>query len=589
MTETLDRSAPVPDAAAALSARLGDGVVAVQATSDPFPTLWLTPGAFVEAHRILKHDIDRPFPLLADLYAIDETRRRHRDGQPDAGVTLTSHLVSLDRNADVRLKLALDGDAPTAPTITGVYPNADWYEREAYDMFGVTFEGRTPCRRILMPPTWDGHPLRKHHYARATEQPPFRLDAQTLETEEAAMRIDPHALGLPTERDGVELMVLNYGPHHPATHGVFRIVLGLDGEEIVWAVPDIGYHHRGAEKMAERQTWHGFIPYTDRVDYLGGVQSELPYLMAVERLCGIDVPPRAKVIRVMVSELYRITNHLLFYGTMAQDTGQMSPVFYMFTDRERAHHLIETITGARMHAGWFRIGGVAADLPQGWDRLVREFLDWMPERLDDYDGMVLHNEVFRARTVGIGAYDTATALEWGITGPQLRATGCDWDFRKKRPYSGYEDFEFDVPVASGGDCFDRTVVRSLEMRESLRIIRQCLDNMPSGPYKAEHPLTTPPPRDRMLHDIETLIHHFVSTAWGPVVPPGEATGQTETMRGLTQYSIVSDGDAQSYRTRIRTPSFAHLQQLCWVAEGMTVADLVAHMGSMDYVMSDVDR
>jgi NADH-quinone oxidoreductase subunit C/D len=483
----------------------------------------------------------------------------------------------------------LDAAAPRARTLTGIFPNADWYEREAFDLFGVRFEGRRSHRRILMPPLWEGHPLRKDQPARATERPPLVMTPEMFEAEERALEIDPEAMGLPTERDGIELMVLNYGPHHPATHGVFRIVLALDGEEIVAAAPDIGYHHRGAEKMAERQSWHQYIPYTDRVDYLGGVMGELPYLLAVERLCGIEVPPRAQVVRVMLSEMFRIMNHLLFYGTMAQDTGAMSPVFYMFTDRERGYRVIEAITGARMHPAWFRIGGLAADLPQGWDRVVREFLDWMPQRLHDYDGMVLRNELFRARTVGIGEFDTATALEWGVTGPQLRATGCGWDLRKARPYSGFEQFEFDVPVGRRGDCFDRTVVRVEEMRQSLRIIRQCLDDMPGGPVKADHPLTTPPPRERMLRDIETLIHHFVRVSWGPVVPPGEAAAQVETARGLTQYSLVSDGEATSYRTRIRTPSFAHLQQIPDIARGMPVADLVAHLGSIDYVMADVDR
>jgi len=384
-------------------------------------------------------------------------------------------------------------------------------------------------------------------------------------------------------------MVLNFGPHHPSTHGVFRILLGLDGEEIVWALPDIGYHHRGVEKMAERQTWHRFIPYADRVDYLGGVMSELPYLMAVERLCGIAVPARAQMIRVMLCEFYRIMNHLLFYGTMAQDVGQMSPVFYMFTDRERAYELLQTITGARMHPAFFRIGGVAMDLPAGWDRLVREFLDWMPKRLDDYEGMVLRSELFRIRTVGIGAYDTATALEWGTTGPQLRATGCDWDWRKRRPYSGYGEFEFDIPTGSRGDCFDRTRVRADEMRQSLRIIAQCLSNMPAGVIRADHPLATPPPKERTLHDIDSLIRHFLAMSWGTLVPAGEATGQIESHRGLTQYAIVSDGDTASYRTRIRTPSFAHLQPLPSIAPGMTVADFVAHIASIDFVMSDVDR
>lgn len=581
--------APVDDVAAALRARFGAAIRAEQTTADPFPVLWIDADAAPAIHRYLKTEIDRPFALLTDLWAIDETARHHRDGQPASRITVASHLTSFDRNADLRLKVACTGDQPQAVSITGVYPNADWYEREVFDLFGVRFGGRDSHRRILMPPDWDGHPLRKSHYARATERPPYRMTAESFARDEAASVLDPAILGLPTERDGVELMVLNFGPHHPATHGVFRILLGLAGEEIVWAYPDIGHHHRGAEKMAERQSWHGFIPYTDRIDYLGGVMSELPYLMALERLCGITVPDRAATIRVMLTEFYRIMNHLLFYGTMAQDTGAMSPVFYMFTDREKAYEVLQTITGARMHPGWFRIGGVAMDLPTGWDSLVRDFLDWMPKRLDDYEGMVLRNELFRIRTVGIGAYDTGFALDWGTTGPQLRATGCDWDWRKKRPYAGFEHFEFDVPVGSRGDTYDRTWVRAEEMRQSLRIIRQCLDHMPAGPIKADHPLTTPPPRERMLHDIETLIHHFVQVSWGPVVPAGEATGQVETHRGLAQYALVSDGDTRSYRTRIRTPSFAHLQMIPAIAPGMTVADLVAYLGSVDYVMSDVDR
>lgn len=577
------------DVVQTLRHRFGPAILCAQATAEDFPVLWIAPEAAPAVHHFLKAEIDRPFPLLADLWVIDETARVHRAGQPSSGITVASHLVSLDRNSDIRLKVACDGAEPRSPSIASVYPNADWYEREAFDMFGVHFDGRDSHRRILMPPTCSGHPLRKAHYSRATEQPPFQMTPEYFAAEEAAATFDPAAHGLPTAQHGMELMMLNFGPHHPSTHGVFKIVLGLDGEDIVWAWPEIGYHHRGAEKMAERQTWHGFIPYTDRIDYLGGVMSELPYLMAVERLCGITVPERAEVIRVMLCEMFRITNHLLFYGTMAQDIGQMSPVFYMFTDRERAHRIMETITGARMHPAFFRIGGVAMDLPAGWDTQVRDFLDWMPKRLDDYETMVLNSGLFKARTVGIGAFETATALEWGTTGPQLRATGCDWDWRKRRPYGGYDRFDFDVPTGARGDVYDRTKVRVDEMRESLRIIRQCVDNMPGGAIKADHPLANPPDRDRMRHDIETLIHHFVSVSRGLNVPAGEATGQVETHRGLTQYALISDGGPSSYRTRIRTASFAHLQLLPLVAKGLSVADLVAYIASIDFVMSDVDR
>ena len=577
------------DLARALHQRLGARVLAEQRTGEPFPVLWIAPEAWVEAHRILREEIDRPFALMADLWGTDETARRNRAGLPASGVTLASHLISPQRNADIRLKLACDAEAPRAPTLTGVYPGADWYEREAWDMLGIRFDGRSSHRRIYMPQDWQGHPHRKTHHARATETPPYRMTPESFTATEAANTLDPAALGLPTERDGVELMTLNLGPHHPSTHGVFRILLGLDGEEIVWAYPDLGYHHRGAEKMAERQTWHGFIPYCDRIDYLGGVISELPYLLAVESLCGIEVPPRAQCIRVMLSEFFRITSHLLFYGTLAQDSGAMSPIFYMFVDRERAYDVIEAVTGARMHPAFFRIGGVAMDLPTGWDGLVRDFVDWMGPRIDEYDGMVMRSELFRMRTRGVAAYDAETCLRWGATGPHLRAAGLPWDMRKLRPYSGYEQYEFDVPVTEEGDVYARTWVRVQEMRESLKIIRQCLEGMPPGPVKADHPCTFPPPRERTLHDIETLIHHFTGTAWGPPVPAGEATGQVESARGFTQYAIVADGDGCSYRTRIRTPSFANLQPIAAVAPGMSVADFIMYLASIDHVMSDVDK
>jgi NADH-quinone oxidoreductase subunit C/D len=563
--------------------------VSRQPTADGVPTVWVAAERLAATLGYLKHDAPQPYRLLYDLTVIDERDREHRAGQPASDFTGVYHLSSLERHSDVRVKVALTGEYPALPTITGLWPAANWYEREAWDMFGVGFTGHPRLRRLLMPEWWEGHPLRREHPARATELPPYVADAGREEREDETLQFRPEEWGMHPRRADHDLMILNLGPQHPSTHGLLRLVLELDDEQIVDVVPDIGFHHRGVEKMGERQSWHSYIPYTDRVDYLGGVMNNLPYVLAVEKLAGIEVPERVQVIRVMLCELFRIISHLVFYGTLASDLGAISPVFYMFTDRERAFEVVEAICGARMHPGWFRIGGVAQDLPTGWERLMREFLDYLPARLREYDRIVLNNPIFRARTRGIGAYDTATAVEWGVTGPGLRATGLGYDLRRQRPYSGYERFEFNIPTGERGDCWDRTAVRVEEMRQSLRIIRQCVEQMPAGPYKADHPLTTPPRKERTLHDIETLITHFLSVSWGPVIPPGEACVPVEGTKGWYSYYLISDGNTVSYRTRVRTPSFPHLQMLPRLARGCGIPDLVAILGSIDYVLADVDR
>ncbi|NND81693.1 MAG: NADH-quinone oxidoreductase subunit C/D [Gammaproteobacteria bacterium] len=568
-----------------LSNEFGADSFVIQNTADHTPTLWLQADQLHAVLRFLKPD----YPMLYDLFGIDERLREHRQEQPASDFTVVYHLLSLQQRAEVRLKLATREDRAEVPTITNVYPNANWYERETWDMFGIKFTGHPNLYRILLPPTWEGHALRKDHPARATEMEPFSLNETKQAAEQEALRFRPEEWGMQKSKDGTEYMFLNLGPNHPSVHGVFRIALQLDGEVVVDAVPDIGYHHRGAEKMGERQSWPSYMPYTDRIDYLGGVMNNLPYCLSVEQLAGIEVPDRAKVIRIMLAELFRISSHLVFYGTFVQDLGQMSPVFYMFADRERLFGIIEAITGGRMHPAWFRIGGVAQDLPNGWDKMVREFIDAMPARLDHYEKMAMQNSIIKRRACGIGQYTSQEALDWGVTGPNLRATGVDWDLRKQRPYAGYDQFDFEVPVAQNGDCFDRAVVRIAEIRQSLRIVRQCLENMPEGPYKSDHKLTSPPPKEDTLHDIETLIHHFLHTSWGPVIPAGEACVPIEATKGLNSYHLVSDGGTTSYRTRIRTPSFPHLQQIPLISRGLLIPDLIAIIASIDFVMADVDR
>ena len=517
--------------------------------------------------------------MLYDLSAIDERMRVHREGQPASDFTVVYHLLSFERNEYMRIKVALAEDRLSLPTITGIWPAANWYEREVWDMFGIVFDGHPHLQRLLMPKSWVGHPLRKEHPARATEMGPYQLPPDKEVAEQEALRFRPEEWGMSRERDGSDFIFLNLGPQHPGTHGVLRIALQLDGEEIVDAIPEIGFHHRGAEKMGERQSWHSYIPYTDRIDYLGGVMNNLAYLTAVEKLAGITVPPRAQVIRVMLSELFRIISHLVWYGTFAQDLGQMSPVFFTFNDRERAFGIVEAITGARMHPSWFRIGGVAADLPKGWEKMFRDFIKYLPPRLDrvrphrdaksDFQGAHKGNRRLHGRMK-----QSSGALPVPIFAP----ADSNGIFANGSRIRDTTSFEFDIPTAQNGDCYDRAAVRIEEMRQSLRIIEQCVKNMPEGPYKSDHPLATPPVKDRTMHDIETLITHFLSVSWGPVMPVGEALGAIEATKGNNGYYLVSDGSTVSYRTRIRTPSFAHIQTLPLVVAGSDDSGFGGHFG-----------
>jgi NADH-quinone oxidoreductase subunit C/D len=560
-------------------------IAAAEPTKDGTQTLW----SRAEDLLALMASLKSSHGMLLDLSAVDENGRVNASHESSADITLVYQLLCVADGRQIRVKIPLTDADLEAPTLTGLWPSANWYEREVWDMFGVRFTGHPDLRRILMPESWQGHPLRKTHYSRATERGPFEMSPEVAAFEQNALQNLPTLAGLVDDVDDPETMVINLGPNHPSLHGVLRLVVKLRGEEIIDVLPEIGFHHRGAEKIGERQSWHSYIPYTDRIDYVAGVMNNFPYVLAVEKLAGITVPARAQTIRIMLAELFRIISHLVFFGTMVQDVGQLSPVFYVFTDRERALEIIESICGFRMHPAWFRIGGVATDLPAGWDGLVRGFLAYLPKRLDEYEAMVMKNRIFKARTIGVGEYTAEEALAWSVTGPGLRACGVDFDYRKKQPYSGYAAFSFDVPIADRGDCYNRVRLRLDEMRESLRIIRQCVEHMPAGPVKATHPLAMPMPREAVLKDIDSLIPHFLNASWGAVIPPGEAAVTVEAAKGLNSYYLISDGDTSPYRVRIRTPSFAHLQMVPLISRGAFLADLIAIIGSIDFVMADVDR
>lgn len=393
--------------------QFGPDAFSVQATRTGMPVIWVRREQLLEVVDFLKK-LPKPYVMLFDLHGVDERQRIHRQGLPEADFSVFYHLISIDRNRDIMLKVALNEKDLNVPSIVSLFPNANWYEREVWDMFGITFQGHPNLRRLLMSPSWEGHPLRKDYPARATEFDPFELTKQKQDLEMEALTFKPEEWGMARGNENEDFMFLNLGPNHPSSHGAFRIVLQLDGEEIVNCVPDIGYHHRGAEKMGERQSWHSYIPYTDRIEYLGGCVNEMPYVLAVEKLAGIEVPDRVKTIRVMLSELFRINSHLLYISTYIQDSGAMTPVFFAFTDRQKVYNVVEAITGFRMHPAWFRIGGVAHDLPRGWDKLLRELLDWLPKRLDSYVTTALKNTILKGRSIGVAAYTKEEALAWGL-------------------------------------------------------------------------------------------------------------------------------------------------------------------------------
>jgi NADH-quinone oxidoreductase subunit B/C/D len=559
--------------------RFGEDIQQVEHTSD-MVSFWVEEKRIKDVLRFLKIEATPRFQRLDDLTAIDESARRN--GEEFSDYSLVYHLLSFDPVSRLRLKVALSGEQPTINTVTDIWPSANWYEREVFDMFGIRFEGHPNLRRILMPHDWQGHPLKKSHPGRATEMEPYTVaDAREHQPLDAGIYLK--------RENGKHELILNIGPHHVSTHGLMRYIVSVEGEAIIALDMDIGYHHRAAEKIGERQTWHQFIPYTDRVDYLAGAANNLPYVMAVESLAGIEVPERAQFVRVMLSEFFRLSNHLVYFATFAHDVGAMTPNFYTFREREMILDIIEVITGGRLHPSWFRLGGLAADLPEGWKEPVDHFVKIFPDRLREYEALISKNPIFKARTQGVGRISLADSIDWGVSGPNLRACGLEWDLRKKFPYSGYENFDFEVPTAAAGDCYARYLIRVEEMRQSLKIIKQAAEQMPAGRYVTDDYRYVIPERWDMLKDIESLIHHFINVSRGPKIPRGEAYASCEIPRGEQGYYVVSDGLGYSYRTRIRAPGFANMQVMPLMAVGQTVADLIAIAGSLDYILPDIDR
>jgi NADH-quinone oxidoreductase subunit D len=382
---------------------------------------------------------------------------------------------------------------------------------------------------------------------------------------------------------------VNFGPQHPAAHGVLRLVLEMDGEVVERADPHIGLLHRGTEKLIEYRPYLQNIPYFDRLDYCSMLCQEHAYVLAVEKLLGVEVPERALYIRTLMDEITRILNHLLNITTMALDCGAMTPLLWMFEEREKLMSFYERVSGARMHANYYRFGGVNRDLPAGIEADIAAWCDQFEPLFDDLDRLLSENRIFKQRTVDIGVVTAEDALNMGFSGPMLRASGIAWDLRKAEPYAAYERVDFDIPVGKNGDCWDRYLVRMLEVHESLKIIRQCLKDMPKGPVRTADKKVTPPPRAEMKRSMEALIHHFKLYTEGVHVPAGEVYAAVESGKGEFGVYLVSDGTNRPYRCKIRSPGYVHLQALDEMSKGHQLADVVAIIGTMDVVFGEIDR
>lgn len=534
-----------------------------------------------------------PHTILVDITAADFPGRPER-------FELSYHLRSTtDHGPFIRLKTPAS-DARPVDSVTSLWPSANWYEREIFDLFGVSFTGHPNLRRILMPDNWQGHPLRKD-YATGGEEVSFSWDT----TEEVSQLSFPGEEGLdgylevgPEEistlrqealSDKGGRLVVNMGPQHPGTHGLMRLALELEGETVKRAVPHIGYLHTGIEKTMETLSWQQALTCTDRMDYLAPLSNNLAYVLGVERLLGLEIPLRAQYVRVILCELTRIASHLIAVGAQAMDIGAASVFLYCFREREKIMDIFEITSGVRMMTSFINIGGLRDDIPDGFVEKARAVVDTFPAHFEDYEAMLNKNPIWLERNVGVGKIDPQDALRWGVTGPILRSGGVKRDLRKDAPYSSYDHFDFDIPTGKNSDCFDRYIVRMEEMRQSLRIIRQALDKLPGGPVKADDRKVVLPPREELDKSMESLIHHFLLSSRGFVVPPGEVYSAIEGPRGEVGFYLVSDGGTKPYRAKLRGPSFANLQAAPLMLEGGMVADAIATIGSLDPVLGDIDR
>ncbi|MFL6248458.1 MAG: NADH dehydrogenase (quinone) subunit D [Thermoanaerobaculia bacterium] len=543
------------------------------------PTFLVERARIVDVLRALHDHPELRFTLPLDLFGADYPNRpREAGGRFD----VIYQLYSLQNNDRVRLKVRAAEDE-SVPTSVGVFEGYNWYEREVFDMFGIRFEGHPNLRRILTHEMFEGHALRKDY------DPAQRW----LLTEAGVSTIQPKIapeFDQPVEDSDYERVTLNLGPSHPATHGTLRIVVTLDGEKIIGAESEIGYLHRCFEKMSETHTYQQVIPYTDRLNYCSAVINNVGYCMAVEKMLGIKAPERADHVRLMLSEFYRISDHIICIGTNLVDMGALTNFWYLFQPREEIIALAESCSGARLLPSYLRIGGLAIDVPTDFLANSQKIVNMLPRFIDEVEALVMKNRIFRDRVDGVGVISQADAINYGFTGPCLRATGVPFDVRKASPYLGYETYDWDVPVAEGGDTYARFLVRFEEMRQSLRILQQAIDRgLPPGPVMVDNPYVALPPKEKVYNEMESLIYHFKLIMHGIQPPVGETYFQVEGGNGEVGFYIVSDGTKQPYRVRARPPCFPIFEAFSKMITGQTIPDAIAALGSLNIIAGELDH
>ncbi len=524
---------------------------------------------------VLKHlKYDQHFEFLMDICGVD-CLKMNRNPRFD----VVYHLFSLLNKKRIRVKVAV-AENESVPSVSSLWKGANWYEREAYDMFGIRFSGHPNLRRILCHDQFVGHPLRKDYNAedrQSLDEAPSMDDLMSLTSED---RGDDHF---------EQRTLLNIGPSHPAAHGTLRAMAVLEGEKIIKADVEIGYLHRCFEKMAETHIYHQVIPYTERLCYTSGPMNNFGYCLSMEKLFGFTVPPRAQAIRVIIAEFSRLIDHFITIGTGSVDLGGLTNFWFLFAEREKVYTLFEKWGGGRMFPRGIIIGGCIYDFPNGWVEEARKTIQSIRAAIKDVDRLLTNNRIFINRCKGIGTLSKEDSIDYGFTGPMLRAVGVELDFRKLNPYSGYDQYEFEIPVASEGDVYDRYLVRMEEMRQSCRIIEQALNKLPSGPIAIDDKSIVLPQKEDVYGNIEGLMNHFMLEIDGMKPPAGEIYGFIESANGEQGFYIVSDGSPMPYRIHNRAPSFAHYQAYPDMVKGQMIADAIATVGSLNIIAGELDR